>query len=75
MLPVDASVRLAGLLAVENGALAADDAYLVVLTEKGLVKKTPLSAFAATSLWVVVGVSADNIFVFHETWRQASRRC
>ena len=34
---------------------------------------TPLSAFAATSLWVVVGVSADNIFVFHETWRQASR--
>lgn len=46
VLPVDASVRLAGLLAVENGALAADDAYLVVLTEKGLVKKTPLSAFA-----------------------------
>ena len=39
-----------------------------------LFGQTPLSAFAATSLWVVVGVSADNIFVFHETWRQASRR-
>ena len=37
-----------------------------------LFGQTPLSAFAATSLWVVVGVSADNIFVFHETWRQAS---
>ena len=29
--------------------------------------QVPLSAFAAASLWVVVGVSADNIFVFHET--------
>eukprot|EP00965_Chrysotila_dentata_P145508 4806261-Pleurochrysis_carterae.AAC.1 len=31
-----------------------------------------LSAFAAASLWVVVGVSADNIFVVHETWRQSA---
>ena len=30
-----------------------------------------LSAFAAASLAIVVGVSADNIFVLHETWGQS----
>ena len=33
--------------------------------------ENPLSAFCITTLWVVTGVSADNIFVVHETWRQA----
>ena len=35
--------------------------------------QSPLSAFATASLWVVVGVSADNIFVLSETWGQSSR--
>ena len=35
-------------------------------------RQRPVSAFAATSLWVVTGVSADNIFVVHETWKSAN---
>ena len=35
-------------------------------------QQRPISAFACASLWVVVGVSADNIFVVHETWQQAN---
>ena len=33
--------------------------------------QTSLSAVACTSIYVVLGVSADNIFVVHETWRAA----
>ncbi len=32
-----------------------------------------LSAFAGASLWVVIGVSADNIFVLTETWGQSAQ--
>jgi len=32
-----------------------------------------LSAFAGASLWVVIGVSADNIFVLSETWGQSAQ--
>ena len=52
--------------------------YFFVLVVFG---QHPLSAFAAASLWVVIGVSADNIFVLHETFSQSrllrrrGRRC
>lgn len=36
-----------------------------------LLRQRPLSVFAGCSLFVVTGVSADNIFVVHETWQQA----
>ena len=36
-----------------------------------LFGQAKLSAFAGASLWVVVGVSADNIFVLTETWGQS----
>ena len=36
-----------------------------------LLRQRPLSAFSCCSLWVVTGVGADNIFVFHETWSQS----
>ena len=36
-----------------------------------VLQQRPISIFACTSLWVVTGVSADNIFVVHETWRSA----
>ena len=36
-----------------------------------VLRQRPVSAFACCSIWVVTGVSADNIFVFHETWRQS----
>ena len=36
-----------------------------------VLQQRPVSAFACTALWVVTGVSADNIFVVHETWRAA----
>ena len=36
-----------------------------------VLRQRPVSAFASTSLWVVMGVSADNIFVLHETWVSA----
>ena len=34
-------------------------------------KQRPVSAFACASIWVVTGVTADNIFVVHETWKAA----
>jgi len=34
-------------------------------------KQRPISAFACASIWVVTGVTADNIFVVHETWKAA----
>ena len=36
-----------------------------------ILRQRPLSVFAGCSLFVVTGVSADNIFVVHETWAQA----
>ena len=33
----------------------------------------PLSVFCACALFVVTGVSSDNIFVVHETWKQGAR--
>ena len=36
-----------------------------------VLRQRPLSVFGCTSLFVVTGVSSDNIFVVHETWRQA----
>ena len=36
-------------------------------------RQRPISAFACCSLWVVTGVSADNIFVVHETWAKSTR--
>lgn len=35
--------------------------------------QTELAAFAGASLWVVLGVSADNIFVICETWGQSTQ--
>ena len=36
-----------------------------------VLRQRPLSVFSACSLFVVTGVSSDNIFVVHETWQQA----
>ena len=38
-----------------------------------VLAQRPVSAFACCSLWIVTGVSADNIFVVYETWQQAAR--
>ena len=35
-------------------------------------RQRPLSAFAISSIFVVTGVSTDNIFVVHETWSQSA---
>ena len=59
--------RLAGLAALQI-LLSFPIMYFVVCV---LLQQQPLSAFAAASLAVVVGVSADNIFVLHETWAQS----
>ena len=59
--------RLAGLAALQI-LLSFPMMYFVVVV---LCWQRPLSAFAAASLAVVVGVSADNIFVLHETWAQS----
>ena len=36
-----------------------------------VLRQRPLSIFAGCSLFVVTGVSSDNIFVVHETWQRA----
>jgi predicted RND superfamily exporter protein len=36
-----------------------------------VLRQRPLSVFSACSLFIVTGVSSDNIFVVHETWQQA----
>ena len=59
--------RLAGLASAQI-ALSFPVMYFVVCV---LLGQRPLSAFAAASFAVVIGVSADNIFVLHETWGQS----
>jgi hypothetical protein len=59
--------RLAGLAALQI-LLSFPFMYFVVCV---IFFESTLSAFAAASLAVVVGVSADNIFVLHETWAQS----
>jgi predicted RND superfamily exporter protein len=36
-----------------------------------LLRQRPLSIFCTCAVFVVTGVSSDNIFVVHETWQQA----
>ncbi len=36
-----------------------------------VLRQRPLSVFSTCALFVVTGVSSDNIFVVHETWQQA----
>ena len=39
------------------------------------LRQRPISIFAACSIFVVTGVSSDNMFVVHETWQQARNLC
>ena len=44
---------------------------LVLFLVSTLGGQHTLSALTVASLFVAVGVSADNLFVVHETWRQS----
>jgi hypothetical protein len=59
---------LFALLAVMQIVLSFPLMFFVVAI---MLNQRPISAFACTALWVVTGVSADNIFVVHETWQQS----
>jgi hypothetical protein len=61
--------RLAAVVTVQMG-LGLPVVYWLVCVLGG---QKQMSAVAATSLWVVLGISADSVFVLSSTWAQAQR--